>query len=285
VQPLGTEGRTQVRCAGRGRKRAWPHAALTVLVPVADEQRRGRPTPPHAFEVGGRLSKLQGHEDVQGRRGERRGPVPPGQHAPCYKGEVRSAGWHRLAGRPLVGRRQSFLWSALRRQVFVVVISKRSRRQGEGDGPSVVGLGRHQEEDQKVGEPPHLRARLPVQRTPAQPHNLISRVRPRQPGRVASRRRWIATMPGGTVGRTHLSGPISKERPVHIPPGMNPADTDRGGRAERTRITADMRGEGAVARVGGSPPVFDLDHPGAEQVGARLQAVAAEAPQGRVPGV
>jgi hypothetical protein len=184
-------------CTGRSRKRAWPHAALAVLVLVEDEQRRRRPTPAHASAGEGRLSNLQGHEDVQGRRSERRSQGPLGQYTPWCKGEVRSAGCQSLGDRLLVGRRQLFLWSPLRRQVFIV-ISNYSRRQDGSNDPSIIDLGRHQEKDQKVGEPSHLRGRLLVQATPTQPHHVTCQMGPRQPEQRASGRPFVASVLMGT---------------------------------------------------------------------------------------
>src|SRR5262249_7401499 len=69
-----------------------------------------------------------------------------------------------------VGGKPSFLWAPLRRQVFVV-ISICNRRQGGRDSPGLIDPGRHQEQDQKVGEPSHLRGRLLLKATPTQcPH-------------------------------------------------------------------------------------------------------------------
>jgi hypothetical protein len=206
-------------CTGRRRKTAWPHAALAVLVLVEDERRRRRPTPAHASAGEGRLSNLQGHEDVQRRRSERRSQGPPGQCTPWCKGEVRSAGCQSLGDRLLVGRSQLFLWSPLRRQVFVIIISKRGRRQDRSDGPSIIDLGRHQEKDQKVGEPSHLRGRLLLQATPTQPHHVTCRMGARQPEQRASGlgRPRVAVPPGTPAAI--LTGPplhfaISRRRSV-----------------------------------------------------------------------
>src|SRR5262249_32759714 len=65
---------------------------------------RRRPTPLHALAVEGRLSNLQGHEGVEGRRSERRGQVPPGRHAPWGHVAIGSLGVQADEHRPLPGR-------------------------------------------------------------------------------------------------------------------------------------------------------------------------------------
>jgi hypothetical protein len=120
------------------------------------DTRRRRPTPARALAVEGRRSNLQGRDDVEGRRSERRGQVPLGRHAPSDKGEVRSLGLESDEHRLVVGRVLVFLWSPLRRQVFVVVISQRSRRQDGSGSPKIIDQGPNQEKDQKGGAPVHL---------------------------------------------------------------------------------------------------------------------------------
>ena len=127
------------------------------------DKRRRRPTPSHALGVEGRLSNLQGHEDVEGRRSERRGQVPLGRHAPSDKREVRSLGFEAVEHRLLAGRGLFSLWSAFQRRVFVVVIGERSRRQVGSDSPSIIDLGRNQERNQEKDEPFHLQDCLLVE--------------------------------------------------------------------------------------------------------------------------
>ena len=123
----------------------------------SSDTRRRRLTPARALAVEGRRSNLQGREDVEGRRSERRGQVPLGRHAPSVKGEVRSPGLESDEHRLVVGRALVFLRSPLRRQVFVVVISQRSRRQDGSGSPKIIDQGRNQEQDQEIGEPVHRR--------------------------------------------------------------------------------------------------------------------------------
>src|SRR5262249_39915305 len=106
-----------------------------------------------------RRSNLQGREDVEGRRSERRGQVPLGRHAPSDQGEVRSLGLESDERRLLVGRALVFLWSPLRRQVFVGVISQRSRRQDGSGSPIIIAQGRNREKDQEIDEPVHRQGR------------------------------------------------------------------------------------------------------------------------------
>jgi hypothetical protein len=59
---------------------------------------------------------------------------------------------HRL----VVGGALVFIWSPLRRQVFVVVISQRSRRQDGSGSPIIIDQGPKHEKDQKRDAPVHL---------------------------------------------------------------------------------------------------------------------------------
>jgi hypothetical protein len=105
--------------------------------------------------VEGRLSNLQGHEEVEERRSARRGQVPPGRHASSDKGKVRSLWFESDAHRLLPGRELLFLWLPLRRQVFVVFIGQRSGRQDGTGYPKIIDLSPHHEKDQKAGVPVH----------------------------------------------------------------------------------------------------------------------------------
>jgi hypothetical protein len=108
--------------------------------------------------VGGRLSNLQGQEDVEGRRSERRRQVPLGRHTALDRGQVRSLGFESGEHQLLPGGALFFPWSPLGRQVFVVVVvnSHRNGRRAKSGSPTIIDLGPNQEKDQKVGVPAHL---------------------------------------------------------------------------------------------------------------------------------
>src|SRR5262245_60915116 len=91
------------------RKRAWPHGALTVLVRMQGRRTtrarsaREALTPSHTLAGKGKLSDLQGHEDVEGRRSERRSQSPLAPHAPSDNRKVRSRGLQPDEHRRLTG--------------------------------------------------------------------------------------------------------------------------------------------------------------------------------------
>jgi hypothetical protein len=94
----------------------------------------------------------------------------------------------------LAGQGPLFLGSPWRRQVFVVVNGGRSGRRGGSGGPSIIDLGRGQEEDQKVGELFH-RGGHPLVRSTT-PYHCYQPEVPCQSEQSASRRRgrgsWVA---------------------------------------------------------------------------------------------
>src|SRR5215813_9346573 len=101
-------------------------------------------------------SNLQGHEDVEDRRSERPTKDPLEQHAASNKWKLGGLGLGAKEHRPPVRRTLFYLRPPLRREVFVVITSHRSKGRKRIDDPSIVGLGREKEKQQKVVGRIHL---------------------------------------------------------------------------------------------------------------------------------
>lgn len=99
--------------------------------------------------------QLQGHEDVQGRDGERRAALGAygrsrGRNGLDPSGNA-DRGWFPV--------NDLFrMWPPARGKALIVVISGGSGQRSGIDGPGIVNRCRDREEDQKIGEPPHLRS-------------------------------------------------------------------------------------------------------------------------------
>jgi hypothetical protein len=105
----------------------------------------------------GRLSDLQGHEDVERRRSARRCQVPPGRLTGLDRGRVGDLEFQTDKHRPGARERGLFPGLAPGSEVFIVVAGERS---GMGNGDrgqqDVVELRPERQEDQEIRNPFHL---------------------------------------------------------------------------------------------------------------------------------
>src|SRR5262249_13023381 len=117
-----------------GKARCW--LACKIRARRADKNLRRR-----AQAAEGRISKLQGHEEVEGRKRVGLSRVPRGGSAARGGAVVRSPDFPGV-GHPLsAGGGGCFPLSPLRGQELLVVIPERGRRRDGSEGPNFIGLG------------------------------------------------------------------------------------------------------------------------------------------------